>query len=252
MAICAVRPGLLKTHASMKNRIPWLILLTVIYLVPQVASAAWWNPFTWEIFSRQTDQQIERNIPEEFDPVAEGGIPVIPADDKDKQSKEIEILNQADKDLKKQVTQPKIKVQSQQPVAVDTWAEQEAQDFAYANARGWTTLISTNSLGEKRYYYLLYGEWSRADSEQQMLELAKAAQVLNGYKVSQENSKQIEADLNIEWLKFKLEHPGYNGNRYSGTYRTDSKGDVFYSDNQGNFITCHTDTWGVTSCGDVQ
>ncbi|MBI3442456.1 MAG: hypothetical protein HY007_01705 [Candidatus Sungbacteria bacterium] len=33
----------------------------------------------------------------------------------------------------------------------ETWEQQEARDFAYADIRGWTSLTSTNSLGEKRY-----------------------------------------------------------------------------------------------------
>lgn len=82
--------------------------------------------------------------------------------------------------------------------------------------------------------------------------LEESMRIINEYKESQKRSQEIRSNLETEWLKFKLQYPGYDGERYSGTYRTDSKGDGFYSDNQGNFIRCHTDMLGVTNCGDVQ
>lgn len=51
----------------MKNKISILILLAVI-MVPQVASAAWWNPFSWKIFHRtDTKTQILENRVKELE-----------------------------------------------------------------------------------------------------------------------------------------------------------------------------------------
>lgn len=60
-----------------------------------------------------------------------------------------------------------IKIKTAAPTATPTemWAEQEIRDFAYADAKGWTTLISTNSLGEKRYYRKEGSQWVRKSSE---------------------------------------------------------------------------------------
>lgn len=51
------------------------------------------------------------------------------------------------------------------PTSSETWAEQEARDFAYADAKGWTSITSTNSLGEKRYYRKEGSQWVRKNSE---------------------------------------------------------------------------------------
>lgn len=59
----------------------------------------------------------------------------------------------------------KIKIAASTPTPTETWAEQEVRDFAYADAKGWTTLISTNSLGEKRYYRKEGSQWVRKNSE---------------------------------------------------------------------------------------
>jgi hypothetical protein len=82
--------------------------------------------------------------------------------------------------------------------------------------------------------------------------LDESMRIINEYKESQGRSQDIRSSLETEWLKLRLQYSGYDGIRYSGTYRTDSDGDGFYSDNQGNFIRCHTDMRGITSCGDVQ
>lgn len=49
----------------MKNKISTLVLLFVI-LIPQVASASWWNPFSWKIFHRvdTKTQTLENRIQE--------------------------------------------------------------------------------------------------------------------------------------------------------------------------------------------
>jgi len=51
------------------------------------------------------------------------------------------------------------------PPPIETWEKQEVKDFAYADARGWTSLISTNSLGEKRYYRKEGTQWVRKNTE---------------------------------------------------------------------------------------
>ena len=51
-------------------------------VLPNIALAAWWNPFTWKTFNKSVGPQIEKSSPRKFDPVAEGGIPVTPAQNK--------------------------------------------------------------------------------------------------------------------------------------------------------------------------
>lgn len=48
---------------------------------------------------------------------------------------------------------------------IESWEQIEARDFAYADARAWTSLISTNALGEKRYYRKEENLWVRKNSE---------------------------------------------------------------------------------------
>lgn len=43
----------------MKNKISILILLFAI-TIPQVASASWWNPFSWKVFSRFFEPKVEK------------------------------------------------------------------------------------------------------------------------------------------------------------------------------------------------
>lgn len=50
------------------------------------------------------------------------------------------------------------------PSLIETWEQQEARDFVYADNKGWTSLISTNSLGEKRYYRKEGNQWIRKNS----------------------------------------------------------------------------------------
>ena len=39
-----------------------ITLSLIIFLIPSIASAAWWNPSTWKIFSRTSKTKIERTI----------------------------------------------------------------------------------------------------------------------------------------------------------------------------------------------
>lgn len=131
------------------------------------------------------------------------------------------------------------------------WAELEAENFALATQQGQTTLTITNGLGETRYYYYFakIGGWTQAKSAADMTTLAESARVLNDYDASVQQSKAIQALLQAETLKFQLSHPGVGEKKYSAEFRTDSKGDIHYTDSDGNLITCHTDTWGTTHCG---
>ncbi len=41
---------------------PLLVLIATMVLAPQLALAAWWNPFTWSIFRKQTEKSIPVNF----------------------------------------------------------------------------------------------------------------------------------------------------------------------------------------------
>lgn len=64
----------------------------------------------------------------------------------------------------------KIPEKNSQNVITETWEQQEVRDFAYADARGWSSLISTNSVGEKRYYHKEGAKWVQKNSEAEATE----------------------------------------------------------------------------------
>lgn len=66
--------------------------------------------------------------------------------------------------------QSKSQIQNSQPTIVETWEQIEARDFEYANARNWTSLTSTNSLGEKRYYRKEDTQWIQKNSEAEAIQ----------------------------------------------------------------------------------
>ncbi|MCX6722678.1 MAG: hypothetical protein NT094_01245 [Candidatus Staskawiczbacteria bacterium] len=39
-----------------------LTLLLILFIIPSVALASWWNPFSWKIFNRSSEVKIERPI----------------------------------------------------------------------------------------------------------------------------------------------------------------------------------------------
>lgn len=156
------------------------ILGTIVFMliaIPQVAFAAWWNPFTWNIpiFNRAPKAQVQqvRNATttqnssakttatttkkETTKPLATPPPSVKKTTNTTSATKPSvpPIVSDTNND------QPKPQIQNSQPVAVETWEQQEVKDFAYADARGWTSLISTNALGEKRYYRKEGTQWVR-------------------------------------------------------------------------------------------
>ena len=156
----------------------------MLIAIPQIAFAAWWNPFTWNIsiFNKAPKAQVQQGPvwgatttqnsnaktstttkKETIKPVV---VPAVSAREPkvDKQAIEIERLKKEVEELKKKDNQSKSQTLDFQPVVVETWEQQEVRDFAYADAKGWTSLISTNSLGEKRYYHKKGIQWVRDNS----------------------------------------------------------------------------------------
>src|SRR3989344_4968526 len=155
------------------------VVAFVLIAIPQVAFAAWWNPFTWNfsIFNKVQKTQVQQvwsatTTPnnnaktatppkkETVRPTATSSAPAKTTNTTSatKPSVSPTIFNTNN-------DQSKPKVQNSQPVVTETWEQQEVRDFAYADARGWTSLISTNALGEKRYYHKKGILWVRDDSE---------------------------------------------------------------------------------------
>jgi hypothetical protein len=64
-------------------------------------------------------------------------------------------------------------IQTQQSTIpmIESWEEIEIRDFVYADQRGWTALISTNALGEKRYYRKEGTLWVRKNTEVEIQQL---------------------------------------------------------------------------------
>jgi len=166
----------------MKKYLLKIFLLSIagLLIAPQISFAAWWNPFTWKIFSRKpTETKMEKIIPTS---VPQNLTEQAPKD----QSSEIEKLKKEIEELKKKpspvnvmpkkptptVTEKVIPLQSTPaivtPPPIETWGQLETKYFAEANQKGWTTLIITNALSEKQFYRKEGSQWVRKDSETEM------------------------------------------------------------------------------------
>jgi len=173
-----------------------ITLVLVGSLLPNMALASWYNPFSWGVFS-WFKETIHRDVSP--NPPLSTEFPLtdeVKTETKEDQALEIEKLKKEVEELKKKPTpatvpvvsaskqvvptpkssvpptvsdtnnnQPKLESTNSQPVAIETWAQQEVRDFAYADAREWASLTSTNSLGEKRYYRKEGNQWVRKNSE---------------------------------------------------------------------------------------
>ena len=131
------------------------VSVAILILLPQVTFASWWNPFTWKIFNKPVEVKIEKTITSSVEelkkktsPAVSVPKPYIPPTVSNTNSE-----------------QPKPQIQNSKPVVMETWGQQEVRDFAYANEMGWASLISTNSLGEKRYYRKENNIWVLKNSE---------------------------------------------------------------------------------------
>ena len=191
-------------------------------IIPVTTFASWWNPFTWKIFQRPIEVKLEEVIT----PPTIATSTII----ENNQSSAFEQLK------KKAATAPTISIPTAQPQKTggldlskygvtpitdvnlkqptETWEQIEIRDFAYASANGWTSLVSTNSLGEKRYYYFLnsriiggVGKWKQAKNEAEMKEMEISTKELTDYFISQERSKAIQTEMNLELYKLKLNNP---------------------------------------------
>lgn len=82
----------------MRMKKNFLLIMVALVIVPQVAFASWWNPFTWKIFQRSAVVKIEKTTtpPSVSTTTAEAEQPKI-----DKQAAEIENLKKEVEDLKK-------------------------------------------------------------------------------------------------------------------------------------------------------
>ncbi|MDO8589976.1 MAG: hypothetical protein Q7R69_01765 [bacterium] len=167
----------------MKKIIP-IILLAII--IPQVAFAAWWNPFTWRIFNKKQEVKIEQPVPSES-ATSSVVVPnkvekptvttekVQPVPVVDNQSVEIEKLKREVEKLKeKQSTANNIEKETL-PInnittsniatpAVETWESLERRFFIEADSKGWTS-ISITRQREERYYRKESNQWVRKNSK---------------------------------------------------------------------------------------
>ena len=151
----------------------------MMFIIPQVAFAAWWNPFTWNffIFNRVQKTQVQQvwgatttpnnNAKTATPPKKEA---VKPKATSSAPAKTTNTTSATKPSVPSTIfntnnDQSKPKAQNSQPVVTETWEQQEVRDFAYANARGWTSITSTNSLGEKRYYRKENNIWVQKSSE---------------------------------------------------------------------------------------
>lgn len=171
---------------NMKNSIRVLLfVMAFVLLLPQATYAAWWNPFTWRMSSQKVEVKIEpveiaSSTSSTKTATKEAQRPkekIVPPAQKPKTDPfiEIEKLRKEVEDLKKKqemakptanVTLPvtSVSTEVQKPV-VESWESLETRNFIYADAQGWASMISTNGLGEKRYYRKEGTQWVRKNTE---------------------------------------------------------------------------------------
>lgn len=144
-----------------KNRWVSVILISGllgILIVPQVAFASWWNPFTWGsaiwemISSEPSEAKDQKSVQKEN----VENLPPMPP---------VVIKPNSRAVVVPPVTQSKQQVTNPPVATVETWQELEAKDFVSADVKGWTTQIITNASGEKRYYRKEGTQWVRVNSE---------------------------------------------------------------------------------------
>lgn len=161
---------------------------SVSVLTTKPAEMKWWNPASW---FRKPDSPFPTSsvastttaeastppgvaTPSVKKEMASAKPEVSPQVKVTDQSVEIEKLRKEVEELKKSQTRITGFSESLKPVApqsfnpiphIETWEEQETRDFLYADQRGWTSLTSTNAMGEKRYYRKEGTQWVRKNSE---------------------------------------------------------------------------------------
>lgn len=84
---------------------------------------------------------------------------------------------------------------------------------------------------------------------QEDLELEKAQLELQAYFAEQARQKEDRERLDFETKMLMIEKGvPLDGSRYSSKIRTDSEGNTYYSDSDGNYVKCRTDSKGTTYC----
>lgn len=168
-----------------------LISLLGFLAVPKTSLAAWWNPFTWKIINKVTEMRTQKSAPVNPTPQST-----------DNQSSEIEKLKKEIGELKqKSLSDTKskpLKIQETTPAPTqilkqnETWSSLENKYFTEANQNGWTTLIITNPIGEKRYYKKEVGYWIQKNSETEIQQLYLTPEQLTKIKQINEMLDQLQ------------------------------------------------------------
>lgn len=142
----------------------------------------------------QTSASILGNM--EFTESAPEEIQKSPQQEPDKKEKTITPIMKKSAPKDKPVASPSI-VNTPRPTQtatessapkIETWAELEAQYFLSADQKGWSSLVITNKLGEKRYYRKEGIQWVRKNTE------AEAAQ--SYIKNSSDSSVSVNNNVN--------------------------------------------------------
>ena len=171
----------------MKNRII-ITFAIVIFLVPQITFAAWWNPFTWKVFNKVPQTKVqEKNVvlpaPKNIPLKKENTESTEVKDVQNKVSMQAPVIDkivEAPVSVKK-ITIPKSKNSEsaqQKKIAItkdlginlphtETWEESENKFFAEADQKQWANLVITNQAGDKRYYRRENGFLVRKNSEEE-------------------------------------------------------------------------------------
>ena len=130
-----------------------LVLFLIMFIVPSVAMASWWNPFSWKVFHKK-----------EVTPTVQIEVQKTPEEKINELQKQLdELKNQQPKTIPVTKTQ----IQNYKPTATETWGELEAKYFVDADQKGHTYLWISNSLGEKRYYRKEGTQWVRKNTEEE-------------------------------------------------------------------------------------
>jgi hypothetical protein len=128
----------------MKRYLPILLLITLI--IPSIALASWWNPFSWfnNWGNENKTEILEKRIQE-------------------LEAKIATTTNSTETINAKQPQQKALPV-----VKAETWEELESRYFKDADGKGWTSLEIDNGLGETRYYLKTDNKWIRKNSKEEL------------------------------------------------------------------------------------
>ena len=216
-----------------------LTILTISLILPSIAMASWWNPFSWHwkaLFngSEQTNT-IQTGTTTATTTIT---IAVVATTTKKSQPKDI-----VDKPIAPIKTTQVVEDSTTTQTLDETWEELEARWFADANQKGWTDLYINNNQGETRYYLKENNKWTRKNTREETANLCNGnytsfcskgqificPSVGDGYcEVPKTDDQKCQEEYGINSI--------YNRKKKDGTLICDCKAGTYWNQGQTGCI----------------